>query len=185
MASKSIPQDKQLVTLSKRAREAIYFWNKFFPSWNGRCLVFLAGPEVLWRLDASTDWGMGAFMWVLGESEGLYILHEWTPAERASAFIEVRESTGILEGMAAVRCAKAFATRSRGKRVLMEMDNESLARGVRRCYSKTHSMMDLIRGVCETAAKVEVHLRAAHVKGTLGHAPHAPYCLRLRLSYAC
>ena len=169
--SKGVPQRKQTVALTKRAREALRFWHKFFPSWDGRCTVFLdfgpmAGPDVLWRLDASTDWGMGAFMWILGEPEGFYILHEWTQAERDSAFVVERESTGIFEAMAAVRCAVAFAELSSGKRVLMETDNESLSRGVARGYSKNHAMMKLIRRVCKFAAKAQVHLRAAHIKGS-------------------
>jgi hypothetical protein len=162
---------KGTVKLTPRAREALYFWSKFIPKWDKRCSVYLdygpmAGPEVLWRVDASTEWGMGAFMWVIGEPTGTYIMHKWTKAERTSAFVVDRESTGVLEGMAAVRCTQAFARLCVGKRILMEMDNEALSHGIRKCYSKLTSMMNLIRGVCELAATTRVHLRAAHIKGT-------------------
>lgn len=170
LTKSGVPERRQMVSLDRRAREALLFWRKFFPGWNKRCRVFLdfgpmAGPEVLWRVDASTEWGMGAFMWVMGESEGFYILHAWTEDERKVAFVKERESSGVFEGMAAARCVKAFSKSCSGLRVLMEMDNDSLALGIRRCYSKTDSMMDLIRYVCETTAKADVHLRAAHVKG--------------------
>jgi hypothetical protein len=158
------------IALSKRSREALYFWNKFIPKWNKRCQVYLdfgpmAAPQVLWRLDASTEWGCGAFMWPIGEASGFYILHEWTGAERDEAFVVERESTGVFEAMAAVRCAKAFAKLCNGMRVLMEMDNEALAHGIRKYYSKHERMNNLIRGVCESAAVARVNILPAHIKG--------------------
>lgn len=46
------------------AQQALRFWARFFPRWNGRCPVFLDfGPrprsswEAIGRVDASTDWG--------------------------------------------------------------------------------------------------------------------------------
>ena len=157
--------------LGKRSCEALYFWNKFIPTWDKRCQVYLdfgpmAAPQVLWRLDASTEWGCGAFMWPIGEASGFYILHEWTGAERDEAFVVERESTGVLEAMAAVRCAKAFAKLCAGMRVLMEMDNEALAHGIRKYYSKYEPMNNLIRGVCELATVARVNILAAHIKGT-------------------
>jgi hypothetical protein len=162
---------RHVLILSHRARQCLHFWNKFVPKWDGRCTVFLdfgpmAGPEVLWRLDASTEWGMGAVMWTIGEPEGLYILHEWTEEERKTAFVAERESTGVLEAMAAARCARAFAKLCIGKRVLMEMDNESLSHGIRKGYSKMDSMMTIIRRVCERTASSRIVLRSAHIKGT-------------------
>lgn len=125
----------------------------------------MAEPEVLWRFDASTEWGMGAFMWVVGEPTAVFIMHKWTAKEREHAFVKDRESTGVMEGMAAVRCARAFAKRSRGKRVLMEGDNESLARGLNRGYSSNPKMMKPIITVAGLAAKEGVHLRSMHIKG--------------------
>jgi hypothetical protein len=161
---------KKKMPLGKRSREALYFWNKFIPKWDKRCQVYLdfgpmAAPQVLWRVDASTEWGCGAFMWPIGEASGFYILHEWTGAERDEAFVVERVSTGILEAMAAVRCAKAFAKLCAGKRVLMEMDNEALAHGIRKYYSKHGPMNNLIRGVCELATVARVNILAAHIKG--------------------
>ena len=162
------------VKLSKQAREALAFWLRFFPKWDRRCPVFLdfgpmVGPEVLWRFDASTDWGMGAFMWEVGSHVAHYILHEWTADERRHAFVVDRVSTGVMEGMAAVRCAIAFSGRCRGKRVLMEGDNEALSRGLRKCYSKTPAMLGHIHTVWSRTSRARICLRATHVKGSALH----------------
>jgi hypothetical protein len=126
----------------------------------------MAEPEVLWRFDASTDWGMDAVMWVIGEPTAVFVMHKWTAVDRRHAFVDKRESTGVMEGMAAVRCASAFAKRSRGKRVLMEGDNEALARGLNRGYSSTPKMMKPIITVGEVVAEAGVHLRSTHIIGT-------------------
>jgi hypothetical protein len=165
------------VIMCKESREALHFWNKFIPTWDKRCQVFLdfgpmAAPQVLWRLDASTEWGCGAFMWPIGATSGFYILHEWTGAERDEAFVVERPSTGVLEAMAAVRCAKAFAKLCTGKRVLMEMDNEALAHGIRKCYTKNACMNNLVRGVCESTTVARVNVLSAHIKGARTHAPN-------------
>jgi hypothetical protein len=174
------------VRLSGEARAAIAFWLRFFPDWNKRCPVFtdfgpMVGPEVLWRFDASTDWGMGAFMWEVGSTTAFYITHEWTVDERRQAFVVDRESTGVMEGMAAARCAATFSKlkRCRGKRVLMEGDNEALTRGLRRGYSRTSAMMGHIHTVWTHVTRARICLRPAHVKGTRAHNPvehdrHAP-----------
>jgi hypothetical protein len=174
------------VRLTKQAREAMAFWSRFFPEWDKRCPVFLdfgpmVGAEVLWRFDASTDWGMGAFMWEIGSSKGYYILHEWTEEERKHAFVLDRVSTGVMEGMAAVRCASAFSKICKGKRVLMEGDNESLSRGLRKCYSRTQTMQGHIHGVWARTTKARICLRPTHIKGMTPHAhtaTHARTCKR-------
>jgi hypothetical protein len=163
------------VMLSKQAREALAFWCRFIPHWDMRCPVFLdfgpmVGPEVLWRFDASTDWGMGAFMWVVGSPIASYIKHEWTDAERKHAFVVDRVSTGVMEGMAAVRCAAAFSVLCQGKRVLMEGDNEALTRGLRKCYSRTPAMLGHIHTVWSHTSRARICLRHAHVKGVALHA---------------
>ena len=161
----------QVVQLTKQAREAISFWHRFFPTWNMRCPVFLdfgpvAGPEVLWRFDACTDWGMGAFSWHIGEPVACYVAHAWTADERKVAFVQKRESTGVFEGMAAVLCASNFSSRCRDKRVLMEGDNEALSSGIRRCYSPTRSMMKQIHKVWSRTSRAGICLRSAHITGS-------------------
>jgi hypothetical protein len=172
------------VHLSKEAREALAFWLRFFPQWDKRCPVFLdfgpmVGPEVLWRFDASTHWGMGALMWEVGSSTAYFIQHKWTVKEREIAFIIDRESTGVMEGMAAVRCARAFSPKCRGKRVLMEGDNEALSRGLKRCYSRTPAMMGYIHSVWSDTSHARICLRPVHIKGR-----HTFHTCAMKMSHA-
>ena len=160
------------VVLSPESRNGFAFWNKFMPTWDQRSRVFLDfGPmrhaDVLWRFDASTDWGMGAFIWDLTANTGFYILHEWTENERDFAKGPVRESTGVFEAMAAVRCVRAFAGLSNGRRVLMEGDNEALAYGLRKCYSKNKKMLGMIQSVWESVCAAHAVLRTAHIVGAV------------------
>ena len=67
--------------LSAETKEALIFWARFFPRWSKRCEVFLDfGPcaswEVLGRVDASTDWGCGGFLWLRGAEELFFFSHE-------------------------------------------------------------------------------------------------------------
>ena len=185
----SVNERDQMVTLRREAREAIAFWHRFFPHWDMRCSVFLdfgpmAGPEVLWRYDASTDWGCGAFMWVIDSTEAVFIAHKWTTAESKQAIVHKRESTGVMEGMAAARCARAFARTSAGKRVLMEGDNQALTTGIARCYSPTRLMMVSIHSVCDYAARHRVCVRSSHIKGVSVPVVCTPFT-RVSCAYFC
>ena len=116
-ATKRKVDGSAIVILDARSREALAFWARFFRTWDGRCPVFLdfgpmATAEVLWRYDASTEWGMGAFSWHVGSDVAYYILHEWTTDERRLAFVDTRESTTILEAMASIRCVSLLPTRA-------------------------------------------------------------------------
>ena len=77
----------------------------------------------------------------------------------------LRPSTTVFEGMTAVRCTRAFAPRCPSKRVLMEGDNEVLARGLRKCYSPTPDVMGYIHQVWHDVSKYHICLRPAHIIG--------------------
>ena len=181
----SVPERFQSVRLGVESLRAIAFWHHFFPSWDRRCPVFLdfgpmAPAQVLWRVDASTEWGMGAVMWKVGSVTAHYIEHKWTSEDRKHAFVVKRESTGVMEAIGAALCAVAFAPKCRDQRVLLETDNTSVARGIRRAYTRTANMMGHIQVVCETAAKYGICLRAAHIKGK--YRPPARTCTPLLFS---
>jgi hypothetical protein len=125
----------------------------------------VATAEVTWRFDASTDWGMGAFMWDYESGDAFYILHEWSDDERELSKGPERESTTILEGITAVYCTVAFARHSRGKRVLMEGDNIGVAHGLRKCYSKDELTMGHIHSVWDEVSTHGVVLRTSHIIG--------------------
>jgi hypothetical protein len=170
LTERGVSEQRQMVRLGPYSIKAVKYWAEWFPQWDKRCPVFLGHgpmgpPEVLWRVDASTEWGMGAMMWVIGTNQGYYITHKWTQKEREEAFVTLRASTGVLEAMGAARCAKAFSVLSAGKRVLMEMDNDSVFKAIQKCYSGKPHIMKHVFFTCEKAAKAGVHLLVAHVKG--------------------
>jgi hypothetical protein len=175
----SCAEAKQMVLLTPEAKEALSFWNDFFPVWDRRCLCFLdfgpmAGPEVLWRMDASTRWGMGGFMWRIGDKEAYFILREWTSKEKSGSIVHVRESTGVLEAQCAAECALRFARRSAGCRVLLETDHSAVALAIRRVYSKTRPIMKQVKRLGGAVAQHRICLRAAHIVGNT--APPPPSC---------
>ena len=159
-------------SLSGEAKEALFFWARFFPRWSKRCEVFLDfGPcaswEVLGRVDASTDWGCGGFMWIRGAEEMFFFSHEWTVEERVRAGkgVLVRESTSVLEAIGMELWMRWFGRVSEGKRVLLEGDNEAVATGLRKAYSQKPEIMLCVHGVCESAARHNICLRTRAVLG--------------------
>ena len=56
-----------------------------------------------------------------------FFCHQWTDEERAAALVVVRESTGMLELMAAVRWADYFMKSCAHLRLLLETDSSSSA----------------------------------------------------------
>jgi hypothetical protein len=161
---------KFLCRLTPQAKEALHFWAKFFASWDRKCPVFLdfgpcSGPEAIGRVDSSTDWGCGGFVFLVESNTAFYFKHQWTEHERQIAFKEQRVSTGVLEAMGARLWAKFFAQLCANLRVLLEIDHESVARAINSAYSPTKGIMDCVRGVCMRAAATRICLRCCHVTG--------------------
>ena len=111
------------VPISERAFRSFAFWLEFFQSWD-RTLVVVQdfGPCSTWqvfgRTDASTEWGHGGF--AMSSSSFVFLNAPWSPAERALAFVESRESTGVFELLAIKHWLSAFSTECTGKRVLLD-----------------------------------------------------------------
>lgn len=109
--------------LSPQAQGALAFWHTFFGSWDRRCRCVLAmGPvasyEVLGRVDASTDFGCGGWVWVVGEPIAHYFVHEWSDADRRFAKVQSRESTGCLEAYGMALWAECCSSWCEGRRVI-------------------------------------------------------------------
>ena len=154
------------VPWTPRAIEAIQFWEKHFPKWNRMSPFFMdfgpcASAERWGRVDASTDWGCGG--WCMPSRRGFR--HEWTSAERKAAMRNERESTGMLELMGAVRWIKLFADQCRGRRVLLELDNEAAVRGLESAFSPAGDLLDLIREFKTTCVEFSICVRVRHVLG--------------------
>ena len=158
------------IKLSDRAQSAIRFWAKVFPRWSGHSEVFQDfGPTASWqaigRVDASTDWGCGGWLWVRGEPEAYGFAHQWTLKERARAKCEIRESTSMLEAMGVVMWFHRLGKRVRGLRLLLEGDNENVARGIARAYTPKPKLMNCILAACESIARLSICIRSRAVIG--------------------
>ena len=88
---------------------------------------------------------------------------KWTPKEVEVAGAKgpdsLRESTGVLECMAALQWFRVFVEQAKGRRVLLEIDNESAAMALGRAYSKTKAMLRCVREVHALAAEHRIDLR--------------------------
>ena len=123
--------------LSAQAQGALAFWHEFFGSWDRRCKCVLAmGPvaayEVLGRVDASTEFGCGGWVWVVGEPIAHYFVHEWTDADRRFAMVQLRESTGCLEAYGMALWAE-FCSPMNGARVSGFSSSQMGSARCRRC----------------------------------------------------
>jgi hypothetical protein len=125
----------------------------------------MATWEALGRFDASTEWGCGGWLWIRGAKSALAFMHKWTPAEREKAVVVSRESTTVLEAMAMEMWMRAFGALCKGLRVLVEGDNENVARAVARAYSSRPLVMACIHGICDSAARHSICLRSRVVLG--------------------
>ena len=102
-----------------------------------------------------------------GASKAEAFMHRWTSSERARAKVVLRESTTIFEAMAFEMWMRAFGAKCTGLRVLVEGDNENVARAVARAYSSKSRpvVMSCVHGVCESAARHRICLRSRVVLG--------------------
>ena len=164
--------------VGEMAKQALLFWARFFPKWDGRCPVFLDfGPKASWeavgRVDASTDWGCGGWLWIRGQPQAWAFKHKWSKVERERSMRGpdgtrlLRESTTVLEAMAHERWMRVFARMCAGLRVLLEGDNRNVTRAIHRAYSTRPAVMACVHGVCESAARHSVCLRVRWVLGIL------------------
>jgi hypothetical protein len=157
-----------MVPFTPHAKEAVSFWALMFGRWDGRCQVIENfGPHVSWQclaqVDASTDWGCGGF--VLSPAGLVGFAHEWTADERSLAFVNVRESTGLLELMAAEWLFVLLGQRCEGFRLELDMDNRESARSLQSGFSPKPLLLSPIRNIWKFCVDSRVVLRVRHVLG--------------------
>ena len=105
-------------------------------------------------------------MLIRGSNRVLAFTHKWTEAERKRAWVQTRMSTTTLEALGMEMWMRVFARRCAGMRVLIEGDNENVARAVARSYSKKREVMLCVHGVCQSAARHSICLRSRAILGS-------------------
>lgn len=154
--------------LSPEQKETVLFWAKRFPEWSGVCPIVLGfSPVSTWerlgQQDASTEWGCGGVMF-----DGVKLVgyaREWSASERKLAFVDLRESTGVFELMGALEWFRHFGGSCKGKRLQLEMDNESAVLALNRLFSPRPAMLDLVRSVRDEMFLLSACVRVVRVLG--------------------
>jgi hypothetical protein len=159
------PEDAA-TTLRGEAKETILFWATAFGSWSGTKTVVggfhpQAREEVFGFVDASTTWGAGGFL-VVGNNM-LYFTKEWTPADKAAAFVDERESTTALELMGVLVWLQRFLPSYSGLRTLLAVDNKAAVQGINRFFSPCPTSMSPLRSIRTVLMSSEACFRVVHV----------------------
>ena len=146
------------------------FWNEFFPLWDRRAPVFLDfGPtahfQCLIRIDASTDFGCGGFLFIPGVERVFAFVHKWSVAERELAVVLQRESTGVMEMWAVQLAMELFAPFCIGRRVLLESDSVSAVFALNTAFSSRPLIMRALRDIRMRVARSRIILRVCHIFG--------------------
>ena len=167
-ARRNTAPDRYMMTPAPEV-DALNMWYALFRAWDRQapiCMGFgpCAKEEVLARMDASVDperSQCGGFMYDQNTREMVGFFQKWTSEEvkEAGGLGPKQESTGVLECMAVERWFRLFIHQAKGRRVLLETDNEAAAMALGRAYSKTKGMQRCVREVHALAAKCQIHLR--------------------------
>ena len=142
-------------------------------SWPGECpMVQNFSPTAQWqqmgRIDASTDWGCGGFIYDGTTLHGF--MHRWDAAERELAACRVRESTGVFEVLGAVYWLQLFGARCRAQRVQLEMDSDAGVQALTKAFSDRPAMLDCVAAARLLCADNFLCVRWRHVKGDVYNA---------------
>lgn len=170
LAKRGGDKAKVMVDVSERARASITFWSTEFASWDKRCAIVAdfgpaSGEQVTTAVDASSDWGCGGWCMAEGTTEAYFFSRPWTDEERAQAFVDKRESTGVLELKAAREAVSTFLLKFERRRILLWMDNEAAVVALEAAYSPKAAMMDEVVHIRRMCVRAGVVLRVRHVRG--------------------
>jgi hypothetical protein len=154
--------------LDERSKKAVIDLASFFLTWDRTSFLFAGfSPvypwEILIKVDASTDFGMGGFCFPSFEC----LVHMWSPSERALALAHsatpIRESTTFFELLGILRILTHFADACRGKRVQIECDNEGAVRDLVCCFSGRPLCLNLITEIRNVCANFSIIPRFEHI----------------------
>ena len=154
--------------LDERSKLAVTYLASFFLSWNRTSTLFAGfSPVYMWevliKVDASTDFGMGGFCLPSFDC----LVHEWLPSERAMALTHcanpIRESTTFFELLGILRMLTLFSVSCRGKRVQIECDNEAAVRDLVSCFSGRPMCLDIISQIRDLCAAFSIIPRFEHI----------------------
>ena len=154
--------------LDDRCKFAVIDLAKFFASWSRTCPLFAGfSPTSLWevliKVDASTDFGMGGFSCPSFN----WMIYAWNSEDRAKALAHsvspIRESTTFFELLGILKILTYLAPILRGKRVQIESDNEAAIRDLICCFSGKPLCMEVIAEIRDLCAINFIIPRFEHI----------------------
>jgi hypothetical protein len=156
------------VPWTPHGKVACQFWQEEFKIWDGRRMLFADfGPFNSWQgliqIDASTDWGMGGFLWIPPKLIGF--AHAWSAEERKAAFVNTRESTGYFETLAVQLFMCQVYDRCSGLRIQIDMDNRESAKSLCSGYSPRPLLLASIRATWRICVRSDIVIRVCHILG--------------------
>ena len=180
--------DRSKISLTAECVHAIQMGSAFINKWSGQRPFFsdfspISTWQFLIRSDGSTRFGVGALLypgnlgfshkWDALEIEKLwgFVPDEKFLAEKASAPLAVvraeeekshlleRESSSVAELFGALYALRSFGHQIQGRRVLLEIDNESMYFALRSWFSEKPYLLDLINEIFETSSFYHIILR--------------------------
>ena len=184
--------DRSRITLNAECAHAVQMGSSFIDNWSGQRPFFSDfSPINTWqfliRSDGSTRFGAGAFLfpghqgfshkWDAQEHEKLWgfvpddkFLEEKASAplatvraEEENAHLLDRESSSIGELLAALYALRSFGHQIRGRRVLLEIDNEGMYFALRSWFSEKPYLLDLLNEIFETSSFYHIILRVEFI----------------------
>jgi len=171
-------KDKSRMNVQPDCAHAILMAASFLEEWPGSRPFFqdfspIASWEFLIRSDGSTSHGAGAVLY----PGCLGYLHQWDEAERArllntpshsseEPLIDTsleRESSSIAELLAILYALWTFGPQIKGRRVLLEFDNESMYFALRRWFSDKSHILVLLDEIFKICFSFSIILRVEYI----------------------
>ena len=139
-----------------------------FLAWSGECpMAQNFGPTASWqqlgRIDASTQWGCGGFIF---DGSSMYgFMHRWDKRERRLAKCKIRESSGVFEVLGAVYWLQLFGARCEAQRVQIEMDSDPGVMALEKAFSVKPAMLGCVSAARLLCADHYMCVRWRQVRG--------------------
>jgi hypothetical protein len=164
--SKHVKHLHHRVKVNRMLRDDIQWWLDFLPSWNGVSVIgdthWSSNTEIAMFSDASdvAIGGMYGTKWLILPFKGQFeVLRHMSIAWR--------------ELYAVVTVLATFASSLRGKRILINCDNQAIVHVLQTGTSKNNAIMNLVRTMFYICAHFSLECSAIHVRGTLNQAADA------------
>ena len=153
------------ISLDERCSYSVFAIWDFITTWN-RCSPVFQGfsPACSWqslvRTDASSSFGCGGFILPMS----LCFSHSWSQIEREVAFVDVFQSSTLIELLGIEYALTNFGHLMRGQRVQFELDSEVGHRDLIRSFSPKPLILGCVHRIRTLCSSLSIIPRFEHIK---------------------